>query len=88
MHVHVRGRLPIARTLNRICVLARSESTLIVTPTRVITTAFANDRPTIGIEGLFQNFEKPEFPKSSIDDSVASSDDSIKGKIQPTSVRR
>ena len=68
-----------------ICLLAKSESTLIVTPTQVVATAYSEDRPTIGIEGLFQNFEKPTFSK--IEDEPQSGG-SFKGKIQPTSVQK
>ena len=51
-----------------------AQSTLIVTPTRVVPRF--DDQPTIGIEGLFQDFQRPPF------DSAESQ------RIQPSSVKR
>lgn len=40
------------------------QSTLIVTPTRVLPRF--DDQPTIGIEGLFQDFQRPEIQPTSV----------------------
>lgn len=46
-----------------IMLLIAAQSTLIVTPTRVVQRF---DEPTIGIEGLFQDFQRPAIQPSSV----------------------
>ena len=46
-----------------LCSLITAQSTLIVTPTRVVQRF---DEPTIGIEGLFQDFQRPAIQPSSV----------------------
>jgi hypothetical protein len=67
---------------------AKSDRVQIVTPVRVTSNSYRDDRPTIGIEGLFENFEKPKFPNTVIDEKKESNGESYKGIIQPTSVIR
>ena len=75
--------------LHLLFVAEEKKSTLTVEPTKVTPTssvrfAFEQD-PTIGIQGLFEDFKKPvSFPSSS---QISSSFEDIQEKINPSSVR-
>jgi hypothetical protein len=64
-----------------------AESTLIVTPTKVLPRF--DERPTIGIQGLFEDFQRPNFDQiqpSSVKRTPTNQDEAIPEPVQPLEI--